>query len=100
MHLNINGLQLKEDELILLIEKGICKSKSLIGVHLNGNNLEEGSKLRTKIIHLLGIKMKETSEINASLPIKFENIMEKPNSHKENENIYINQGILKRFWNE
>ena len=37
------------------MEDGIAKSKTLVGVHLSGNNINEGDELRSKLCRILGI---------------------------------------------
>ena len=49
MHLNLNGLELSEKQVMNFIRNGIAKSRTLIGLHMSGNGIKEGSTLRSEV---------------------------------------------------
>ena len=55
MHINLNGMGFKENEMLELITNGISKSQTLVGAHLSGNQLRIGTEFRAKICMILGI---------------------------------------------
>jgi hypothetical protein len=39
LHLNMDGMNLEENSLLLIIDKGISKSSCLLGFHMSNNNI-------------------------------------------------------------
>lgn len=56
MHLKLNGLGLREAQVLHLVGKGIARSRSLVGVHMNGNQITEESPLHARLCQVLGIR--------------------------------------------
>lgn len=69
MHLNLNGMDLSEKQILDIVDGGILKSKTLVGVHLTGNQIRIGSEFRAKVCSMLGISLSGTKTANQTVPI-------------------------------
>lgn len=67
-HLNFDGMGFTEAQVTKLIKEGVCQSRSLVGVHLSGNEINEGSCLKATLCHYLGISTRSSQIVTEPQP--------------------------------
>ena len=69
MHLNLNSMDLSEAQILEVVNDGILRSKTLVGVHLTGNQIRIGSELRARVCSLLGISLSRKMTNHERMPL-------------------------------